>query len=139
MTNQHTTCGRLTPAAPSNPSEAVALSNAETRLLDTNRPLLHTHDRTLLEPVVEAVSGGQLVHWELLLALYVVENVLVAQLSHADDDEAAKVPALHALQVMSFDAPSAGDAVPKGHSTHTASPSHGKTCPCDTFPRRARF
>lgn len=47
-----------------------------------------------------------------------MENVLTGQSVHADDAAAANVPALHPPHVMSFEAPSTGDAVPTGQSTH---------------------
>ena len=59
---EHTTWGRLIDAAPSNPSAATTPSKPETRLLDTKKPLLHTHDRTLSEPGDEVVSVGQVMH-----------------------------------------------------------------------------
>ncbi len=93
-------------------------SKAETRLLETNEPLLHTHDRTLSEPTVEVVSGGQERHWETDVALYWGEKVLTGQLVQTEDATAEKVPALHAAHVMSLIAPSAGDAVPEGQLTH---------------------
>ena len=107
-------------AAPSNPSDAMMPSKEETRLLETKSPLLHTHDRTLLEAVVDVVSGGHDRHWVMDPALYVGENVLAGQLVHTDDAVAAKEPALHAAHVMSLDAPSAAEAVPDGQSMHEA-------------------
>ncbi len=93
-------------------------SKAETRLFETKNPPLHTHDRTLSEPTVEVVSDGQAKHCEIVAALYCGEKVLVGQFVHTDDAAAAKVPALHAAHVMSFEAPSTGDAVPEGQLTH---------------------
>ena len=104
--------------APSNPSAAMIPSNAETRLFDTKSPLLHTHERTVLDPGVEAVSVGHERHCATDAALYVGENELVGQLVHAEDAIDANFPALHAAQVMSLMAPSTGDAVPAGQFVH---------------------
>jgi hypothetical protein len=100
--------------APSNPRDAMIPSKAETKLLETKSPLLHTHERTLFEPVVEDVSGGHERHCVMDEALYVGENVLIGQLVHTDEAVAAKEPALQAAHVMSLIAPSTGEAVPEG-------------------------
>jgi len=112
----------LIEVAPSNPSAVTIPSNPVIMLLETKNPLLHTHDRTLSEPVVDVVSGGHAMHCVTDDALYVGENVLTGQFVHADDAEAAKVPALHPPHVMSFEAPSTGDAVPCGQSMHAPPP-----------------
>jgi hypothetical protein len=100
--------------APSNPSDAMIPSNAETRLFETNSPLSHTHERTLLDPGVELVSVGHERHCATDEALYVGENELVGQLVHVEDATEANVPAMHDAQVMSLMAPVTGDAVPAG-------------------------
>lgn len=50
--------------------------------------------------------------------MYCGENVSIGQFVHADDAVDANDPALHPLHVMSFEAPSTGEAVPAGQSTH---------------------
>ena len=93
-------------------------SKSETRLLETKFPLLHTHERTLSEPVTEVVLDGQARHCVIAVALYVGENVLTGQLVHTDEAVAENVPALQAAHVMSLGAPSTGDAVPEGQLVH---------------------
>jgi hypothetical protein len=105
-------------AAPSNPSDAMMPSKGVTRLLETKSPFLHTHERTLLDPLVDVVSGGHVRHCALDTALYVGENVLAGQFVHTDDAVAANDPALHAAHVISLEAPSTVEAVPDGQSAH---------------------
>jgi len=71
-------------------------------LLETKKPLLHTHDRTLSDPTVEVVSEGQGMHSATEAALYCGEKVLTGQLVHAEDAMPAKVPALQAAHIWEF-------------------------------------
>ena len=104
-------------------------SNAETRLLETKWPLLHTHERTLSEPATEVVLGGQARHTVLSVALYVGENVLIGQLVHTDEAVAENVPAPGGPLV---DALAAGEST--GHmSTNSSCCVTGCVNPCVRF------
>lgn len=88
--------------------------------METKNPLSHTHARTLSDPAVDLVLDGHAVHWVLSVALYTGEKELAGQLAQAEEATPENVPALHALHVMSFDAPVTGEDVPDGHWTHAS-------------------